>query len=203
MRPRIFISILLVIFGIIVAFKPTPKYDSFELTAQELLYETNKKGNYYNVDKLADLLINEDPSIVLIDLRDSIQFSEFHLTNAINIPFEKLFDKSSLDYIDQSITKNIFYSNGTSIASKAWVLSKLKGYNNNYILEGGLNEWFEKIINVKDPGYEASVEDQEIYSFRFAAKNYFTGSLSQTGTKSKKPRKRIKRKKKKAGGGCG
>jgi len=205
MRPRILISILLVIFGFIVAFKPTPRYDSFELTAQELLYETNKKGNYFNVDKLADLLINEDPSITLIDLRDKAQFDKYHLPNAINIPFKKLFDKANLDYIDQESTKNIFYSNGTSIASKAWVLSKLKGYNNNYILEGGVNEWFDKIIKVKDPGYEASLEDQEIYSFRSAAKNYFTGGAlgGASDSKSKKPRKKIKRKKKKAGGGCG
>jgi rhodanese-related sulfurtransferase len=205
MRPRIFISIILLILGLIVAFKPKPHYDSFELTAQELLYETNKKGNFYHVDKLADLLINEDPSITLIDVRDSIQFSKYHFPNAINIPFNKLFTEDNIGYIDQESTKNIFYSNGTSLASKAWVLSKLKGFNNNFILEGGLNEWFDKIIKVKDPGYEASIEDQELFSYRSAVKNYFTGGKlgAGSGSKAKKPRKKIKRTKKKAGGGCG
>ena len=201
MRPRIIISILLLIFGLIVAFKPTPKYDSLELTAQELLYETNKKGNYYHIDKLADLIITQDPSITLIDLRDSIQFSKFHLPEAINIPFKKLFTEENIGYIDQEASKNIFYSNGTNLASKAWVLSKLKGFNNNYILEGGLNEWFDKIINVKDPGYEASVEDQEIYSYRLAVKTFFAGGKSASND-AKKPRKKVKRKRKKAGGGC-
>ena len=202
MRPRIFISILLVIFGLIVAFKPTPHYDSLELTAQELLYETNKKGNFYKIDKLADLLINQDPSIVLIDVRDSIQFSKYHFPNAINIPFKKMFNDENLGYIDQLSTNNIFYSNGTSLATKAWVLTKLKGYNNNYILEGGLNEWFNKIINVKDPGYEASIEEQELFSFRSAVKSHFTGSKLST-KKINKSRKKVKRKRKKAGGGCG
>lgn len=200
MRPRIYISILLVILGLIVAFKPVPEYDSFELTAQELLYETNKKGNYYQIDQLADLLINENPSIVLIDVRDSIQFSKYHLPNAVNIPFKKLFKEENLGYIDQLTTKNIFYSNGTSLASKAWVLTKLKGFSNNYILEGGINAWFDKIIMVKDPGFEASVEAQELYSYRSAVKAFFTGS-KVTKPKSTK-RKGKKRKRKKAGGGC-
>ena len=200
MRPRIYISILLVILGLIVAFKPVPEYDSFELTAQELLYETNKKGNFYQIDQLADLLINENPSIVLIDVRDSIQFSKYHLPNAVNIPFKKLFKEENLGYIDQLTTKNIFYSNGTSLASKAWVLTKLKGFSNNYILEGGINAWFDKIIMVKDPGFEASVEEQELYSYRSAAKAFFTGS-KVTKPKSTK-RKGKKRKRKKAGGGC-
>jgi len=200
MRTRIILSAILLMFGLIVAFKPTPRYDSFELTAQELLYETNKKGNYYNVDQLADFLINEDPSIVLVDLRDSIQFSKYHLPNAVNVPFKKLFDEKNLGFIDQTITKNIFYSNGTSLASKAWVLTKLKGYNNNYILEGGINDWFEKIILVKDPGFEASVEAQELYSFRSAVKSFFTGSKIK---KKKKPKRKGRvRKRKKAGGGC-
>ena len=214
MRPRIIVSIFLLIFGVVVALKPTPRYNSFELTAEELLYEATKEGNYISTDELADKLINNDPSIQLIDLRDKFQYDRFHLPGAINIPFETLLNSDDddetvdgIDYIDQEVKQNIFYGNGTSLANKAWLLSKVEGFQNNYILQGGLNEWFSTILLVEDPGYEASAEAQELYSFRSAAKNFFTGGgiapVASSGNEKKKVHKAPKKKKKKAAGGCG
>jgi len=209
MRPRIFLSIILFLFGLIVAFKPATRYNSLELTAEELLNEATKEGNYISIDELVHKLINEDPSVQLIDLRDKVQFENYSLPGAINIPFEKLFVGDNIYYINQDVKQNIFYANGTSIANKAWLLTKVEGFENNYILQGGLNEWFSKMILAKDPGYESSTEEQELYSFRSAAKNYFTGGgLAPVvgGDAKKKSASKPKPKKKKpagGGGGCG
>jgi len=209
MRPRIFLSITLLIFGLIVAFKPATRYNSLELTAEELLNEAAKEGNYISIDELAHRLINEDPSIQLIDLRDKVQFDNFSLPGALNIPFDALFEGDNPYYINQDVKQNIFYANGTSIANKAWLLSKVEGFENNYILEGGLNEWFSKILLAKDPGYEVSAEEQELYSFRSAVKNHFTGgglAPVAAGDTQKKSASKPKPKKKKpagGGGGCG
>ena len=207
MRPRVFISIFLVILGLIVAIKPAPRYNSLELTAEELLNEASKEGNYISVDDLVHKLINEDPSVQLVDLRDKVQFESFHLPGSINIPFEKLFEGDNVYYLNQDVKQNIFYSNGTTVSNKAWLLTKVEGFENNYILEGGLNEWFSKIILAKDPGYEASAEEQERYSYRSAAKNYFTGGglapVVGGDTKKKAATKPKPKKKKPAGGGGG
>ena len=79
------------------------------------------------------------------------------------------------------------------------------GYKNLYVLKGGLNEWFNTIINPKLPKETDSQKDFELYSFRKAAGMYFGVGVSKTETE-KKPIKKVitvkKKKKRVAEGGC-
>ncbi len=203
MNTRVILTIVFISFGLIAAILPERDNSSQELDARQLLHEIQVENYMISVDEIADILINNDPEYQLIDVRSEEEFKKYTLPGAINIPFEKLFNEESLAYIDQMSRKNVFFSNGTTLASEAWMLAEQKGFQNNYILRGGLNEWYNTILNPKEP---FSTDDDEAfarYQARLGARQFFTGAGAAHSTAKKKARAPIKRKKKKmVAGGC-
>ncbi len=203
MNPRITISIILLAVAAVVAFLPETSNRSFEITPDELLIEIQKNNNYFSVDEVADLLVNGDPSVLLIDLRSEEEYKAFSLPGAINIPYSQLLDEKWNAYLDQSTRKNIFYSNGTTISTQAWILSTRLAYKNNYVLTGGVNEWFDRVVQPIAPEMTEDKAAYENYQSRISAKAFFYGG-SEGPKKSTAPVIQVQRKKKKtAGGGCG
>jgi len=202
MNARFILSVVFVFLGFVAAILPQKNYSSSELDAQQLLNELQLETFVVTPDEMAEAIINDDPSYQLIDLRSPEESTEFSLPGALNIPFDSLLDDKWSAYIDQVARKNVFYSNGTTLASQAWVLTRQKGYKNNYILDGGLNHWFETIINPKEPENTEGEEAIAAYHRRLGAKQYFTGQGGEAST-AKKARKPVPRKKKKmVQGGC-
>lgn len=204
MQIRFVISIILVCLGLIAAILPQTKNSSLELDAKQLLNEIQLENHVISIDEMANALINNDPEYQLIDLRSEEEFKQFSLPGAINIPFAKLFDEEWSPYIDQIARKNVFYSNGTTLSCEAWLLTRQKGYKNNYILKGGLNNWYATIIDPKEPSSTEGEEAIDNYHTRIGARQFFMGEGASANTSvnvtAKKP---IPRKKKKmVAGGC-
>ncbi len=176
MNTRVIISIILISLGSIAAILPKKDTSSLRLDARELHREI-KLGTYkVTPDELADRLINEDPSIQLIDLRSKEEYELYHLPGAINIPLDSLLSEKWRPYVDQISNMNIFYSNSTILAGEAVILTRQMGMKNNFQLEGGLNGWFSTIIQPEPPELSAPREEWEKYETRMAARQYFTGS---------------------------
>lgn len=185
MNTRIIISIIIISLGSIAAMLPRTKTSSIQLTADELLLELRRQTHVVSVDELADLLINQDPSVLLIDVRDSMDYAQYHLPGAINIPLNNLLDPEWLPYVDQISQKNIFYSNGTTLSSEAWIITRQLGFRNNYVLDGGLNGWFSTIIKPERPSSTDPKEAWALYETRKAASMYFSGG--KTPVKEENP----------------
>ncbi|MBC8346495.1 MAG: rhodanese-like domain-containing protein [Candidatus Marinimicrobia bacterium] len=207
MISRIKLTVIFLGLGLIIAFVPENTTKPYRLTASEMLDEVQYGSELIHPDELAEWLIDKDPSIQLIDIRSSDEFEKFHLIGAINIPINQILDDEWADYLDQDIKMNILYSNGTTLAHEAWMISRQLGYENNTVLMGGLNYWTETILNPNKP--ESTSPDDEIakYEFRKGASQYFGGSAnaqsSSKVSKSKKPIiKRRKKKKKVPDGSC-
>jgi rhodanese-related sulfurtransferase len=177
-----------------------------EIAPEQLVRSLVQNKNYYSVDKVAEQLISKDPLLQLVDVRSEKEFNKFSLPGAINIPLEKILDESSQDYVNQEIYNTVFYSNGTTDATVALMLTTRKGYKNNYVMKGGLNEWVEKILRPKHEGNFDIVSD-ELYQFRKGAQAYFGGGsaapVDNASTTPKPKKKIVKRKKKAVSGGCG
>jgi len=176
-----------------------------QLTPCELVDQTQKADKFITTDELARELMSNDPSVVLIDLRPQKEFAEYSLPGAINIPIENLLDEKYTDMLDQKTYSNIFFSNSSDLAAKAWMVTTRLGYQNNYILQGGLNYWVETILMPKRPDQTAVNADFTLYNFRKAASAYFMGSTIDESSSSNlnAPKAPIKRRKKEAaGGGC-
>jgi rhodanese-related sulfurtransferase len=143
------------------------------LHPNQLMTEVLGGERFISCDQVADRIIKGDPSFRLIDVRDEESFMNYSLPDAINIPFSSLFDKEYEEYIHQEQYDLVFFSNDHYLADQAWLLCARQGLRHIYVMKGGLNSWFESIINPKAPGETAPVEAFELYSTRKASSMYF------------------------------
>ena len=207
MKPHTLLALFTIPLGLVIAAVPSNKTKPYKLTASELLSEANARTQYITPDVVADMIVNKDPSLQLIDVRSQDEFEKFNLQGAINIPLADLLSDKYTDIINQEIKMNVFYSNGTLTSNEAWMVTRQLGYSNNYVLEGGLNYWFEAIMNPQKPISTSSDEEFARYDFRKSAGMALGGGAvvqttsDQAGT-SVKPVVKAALKKKKAAGGC-
>lgn len=207
MKARNVLAMFLIPMGFIIAAIPQNKTKKFMLEAEELLTEVNTRTQYVNAETVADMIIRKDPSLQLIDVRSLEEFEKFSLPGSINIPITDLLSDQYTEVLNQDVNMNIFYSNGTLTANEAWMITRQLGYTNNFVLEGGLNYWFETILNPQKPSSVSSDEEQAKYDFRKSAGQALGGgaiiqvSADQNSTASK-PSVKPAAKKKRAAGGC-
>jgi len=209
MKPLKLLAMFVIPMGLIIAAVPQNKTNPYKLTAEELLGEVNTRNQYVAPDVVADMIVKKDPSLRLIDVRGQEEFEKFSLPGAINIPISNLLSPDYSDILNQDTRMNVFYSNGTLTANEAWMITRQLGYNNNYVLEGGLNYWFENILNPKQPASTSPDEEFAKYDFRKSAGQALGGgglsveaSDSQSSQAAAKPAVKPAAKKKKAAGGC-
>ena len=184
----------MLLLGMGLLFLPETK-KSEETSPENLLWAIIQPTRFVSVDEVAKMIIEQDPTLLLADVRTAIEYKAFALPGALNIPIDSLTISSYSDYLDIEDKNVVFYSNNGIIADQAWVIAKRLGFDNIYVLEGGLNDWFTKIMNPKSPGSTASNKKMELYQFRCGARNFFTGNQITNSTGSRKEITVKKRKK--------
>jgi rhodanese-related sulfurtransferase len=206
MKTRVVITSIFVALGLILAAIPQDTTVKYRLTADEMLIESNNAVMYYTADEVAKLIIEKDPEFQLIDVRTPDEFEKYSLPGAINIPYTELLSEEYRPYLDQEAYYNIFYSNGNTYSMKAWMITKQLGWENNYVLQGGLNYWAEAILNPSAPPSTSADDEIAKYEFRKGAQQALSGGSAVIGssTTSSAPKPPVKRKpkKKRAQGGC-
>ncbi|PXY01040.1 hypothetical protein DF185_10315 [Marinifilum breve] len=206
MKMRLILASVFIPLGIIIAAIPENTTKPFKLTAEELLDEVKDGTQFVSTDEIADMLVLKDPSLQLIDVRSQAEFEKYSLPGAINIPLSQILSDEYEEYIDQGVKMNVFYSNGNLKANEAWMLTRQLGYENNFVMQGGLNYWAETILNPQAP--KSVMADDEIakYDFRKGASAALGGGnavVTNTNTvKKPKPTIKKRKKKKRAAGGC-
>jgi len=172
-----------------------PKYEKHEgISPNLLLSNVISPERYISSDELAHKIISQDPSFLLIDVRDEKNFNDYTLPYAINIPLEKLFEEEYLSYLDQNQFDVIFFSNDGFRADQAWLLCSRLDFKNLRVLNGGINLWFNTIINPKKPKENMATSAFELYSFRKSASMYF-GVGYPDDLQTNLPKKKLKAKK--------
>jgi len=207
MKPRTLLALFIIPMGLIIAAVPQNKTKPYKLTADELLAEVNTRTQYITPDAVADMILKKDPSLRLIDVRSQDEFEKFSLPGAVNIPATDLLSEQYADILNQDVKMNVFYSNGSLVANEAWMVTRQLGYHNNYVLEGGLNYWFDAFMNTQKPASTSPDEEFAKYDFRKSAGLALGGGGVVTATQgqtpgSSKPAIKPAGKKKKAAGGC-
>jgi len=207
-RREILILSLLLFSSIIAIFLPDTQAFKYVVDESKLLQEISKEGRYISTDEVAKMIMENDPSLLLIDVRKADEYKKYTLNGAINIPFDSILNDKYIDYLDQNVYTTVIFSNGSSLADQAWLILKSYNYEGNKVMKGGLNEWYKTILNPQKPKDENLTQElQRQYLFRKSAQIFFTGALPTnkvSNTQIKKPTKPIvKRKKEEVSGGCG
>jgi rhodanese-related sulfurtransferase len=174
------------------------------MTPEEMLLKANDQSRYLTTHFIAKRLIERDPSLFVIDVRMMDEFEAYNIPGSFNIPVEEILNEDWEAYIDQEGMDVVFYSTSDVFADQAWMLSTQKGYNNLFVMQGGLNEWFRTIIQPEAPDETAPTEAFELYYFERAACIYFGGaSAGAASAPVAKKKVTVRKKEKKAAeGGC-
>jgi rhodanese-related sulfurtransferase len=201
--PVLTILLLVLALGLVILPK---KNERKETDPRLLLSAIAEKSRYLSVDLVTHRIIENDPSLMLIDLRPAELFKAFALPGAVNIQPDSLLSNSSLDLFNQPGKDKILYANGDLISEKAWLLCTRYSVNRVYIMKGGLNEWFNTIIKEQSASATSSSTDLDLINFRNAARQYFTGTGNKTETQTSHAAEKItvtrKTPKAVSGGGC-
>lgn len=168
-----FLAAILILLAAGLVLLPKYKLHDNKVSAEELLSKANNPERYISTDRLAEIIIGRIPSYLLIDVRDSLEFSKYSIPGSINVPLKKMLDDDYRGYINQDQYDVIFISNDDFYADQAWIIGNRLGYKNLKVLKGGINNWFNTIINPQKPAQEMPETDFELYDSRKAASMYF------------------------------
>jgi 3-mercaptopyruvate sulfurtransferase SseA len=175
-----------------------------QISPGELMRDVVQNTRYLTTDQVAQMIIEGDPILELVDVRNEGDYFEYSLPRAINVPLDSILAEDYTGYFGIEDMNVVFFSNDDIKADQAWVIAKRMGYKSIYVMKGGLNCWIKTIIQPQSPAETASKEEFELYDFRKGATMYFTGAEISAPTSDGEQAVAVKRKKKSsvAEGGC-
>ena len=110
------------------------------LIKSEYDHQTNRANQLNPVN--ATRLMNNHEDAVVLDVRESSDFSKGHIKNAKNVPLSKL--KERIDEISKNKeTPVLAYCNSGNISNRACRLLQQAGFSSVHNITGGLNGWVD------------------------------------------------------------
>ena len=160
--------------GLGLVFLPD-KDNKKEMKPEHLLAKLVDKSRFISTDDVADQLINNDPTMILIDVRSKDEYDKGSLPGALNIPLSEILNESSTQVFQRKSYDKVLFGNSDIYADQAWILLSRNLMGRTYVMKGGLNHWMETIINPTEPNPAEPIENFELYHARVAASRYFAG----------------------------
>ena len=197
---------IIIALGVGILFMPAK--DTAKQTQPELLLAAiDDPSRFLSTDDITDRLVKKDPALMLIDVRPESQFKAFSIPGAIYIPVDSLLSASAQEMLNQKEMDKVFYSNADVTSDQAWIICKRMKLQRIYVMQGGVNKWFNTIVKAEKPAESAPTEALDLYQFRMAACQHFFGSPLMASTpKAAADKKKVSVVKKKSeaasGGGC-
>jgi rhodanese-related sulfurtransferase len=174
-RKYTILVILLVVMALGLVILPK-KNEVKETDSKVLLSAIVEKSRYLTADQVTHRIIENDPTLLLVDLRPTEQFKTFALPGSVNLHPDSLLSKTNFELFNQPGKDKILYANSDLVSEKAWLLCLRYSMSRVYIMKGGMNEWFNTIIKEKAVSGTPSSADLDLLSFRKAARQFFIGS---------------------------
>jgi len=205
-RKYTILAVLLIVLALGLVILPK-KNDRKETDPKILLSSIAERSRYLTTDQVTHRIIENDPTLLLIDLRSARQFKAFSLPGAMNILPDSLFSTTNSELLNQPGKDKVLFANSDLEAEKVWLICTRFSVSRIYIMKGGMNEWFNTIIKPTVASATSSSAELDLISFRNAARQFFTGAGQTTGQSvtAKAPEKvQVVRKAatQSAGGGC-
>ncbi len=110
--------------------------NGFELKPQQTLEKAAPLGYIISQAEFEKMRSESNENLLLIDLRQPIEYDRGHLPNAVNIPTAHLLDDSSINLLEKSPSV-VLYHESASGANGPWLLLTQLGFENVKILQSG------------------------------------------------------------------
>lgn len=164
----------LICLGFILALLPLSGNRSFIVKPQTLLTEVLDENTWLTVDQVAKFVVSEDSTVQIIDLRSPAEYRSMNIPGSLNVPYNELLNTDPGSFLNNGNIRNIFYSNGELDSNSALVIARGLNYKNVYVMKGGLNEWFNTIMNSNFTGDRISARENALFETRTRARKMFT-----------------------------
>jgi 3-mercaptopyruvate sulfurtransferase SseA len=96
-----------------------------------------------------------------------------NIPGSINVPYAKFLDNDPGTFLNDGKSRNILYSNGDFDANYALAIAKGLNLKNIFVMKGGLNEWFNTVMNSSFTGEKISARENALFETRTSAKKMF------------------------------
>jgi rhodanese-related sulfurtransferase len=195
-------SVLLLLLGLILAILPLRATLSLHGNPEATLKQVIDGKTGFTPDQVARLIVSEDSTVQLIDLRTGNEYNKFTIPGSINVPYEEMTGRDPSTYLGSGNFKNIFFSNGDLKSGYAVAIAGGLGYKNCYSMKGGMNEWYNVIMNSSFSGERISARENALFETRSKAKKLFSEMNSLPDSLKKRYLNSKRFNPKKLDGGC-
>jgi rhodanese-related sulfurtransferase len=196
------ISLLLIMLSLILALLPLTSNRSFTGEPHDLLAGVLSEEATLSVDQVAEYIVKEDSTIQLIDLRTPEEFRKQTIPGAVNVQYKDLISKDPYVWLGNKDIKSIFYSDSDAEQSYALVYARGLGYDNIFVMNGGIGEWMKTIVETKFSGERITARENALFETRRRAGEMFTTLNSLPDSLKAKFLESKKFSAKKLDGGC-
>ena len=191
----------IVLVGVFLALTP-PRPERLLNKASDPAFQSAHAPERMSSDELAFRILDKDPNLLLIDVREPEAVQTDGLPGALNIRVDDLFGKTWEDVLGNTWKKKVFFADDEQEAVIAAGVAELLGYENVAVLQGGLEEFALTVLNPQPPqgGPDGQLtrNQQDTYRFRLKAAPLLQTLIAERGRE-----KKVQRRKRKVVGGCG
>lgn len=120
----------------------------------------------FDIDHLADELAHKSHKINLIDVRSPLDFEDFKIPTAVNIPLDSMLRKEYKYIFNQPFKINVFYAENEETARKAYLLAREIGKADNYVVTTPASVFQKLYFEPEIPGPDASKSEKDQFKFR-------------------------------------
>jgi len=139
---------------------------------KKILAQTLSEESFLTPDQLARLIVAEDSTLQLIDLRTAEDFKRQSIPGAINIPYSNFIEADLESYLDETL-RSVFYAEDDFKSNYALVLATGFGFENCAVLKGGLKSWNDT-LNTEFSGDLITARENALFETRYKARRMFT-----------------------------
>jgi len=133
-----------------------PRVDPVRLAA-----EIDAERDHISAPELAKRIMARDPTLHIFDLRSPEEYEQLHIPSARLATLDQL--------ARQPLPRTasvVLYSEGGTHAAQAWLLLRMRGYENVAFLREGLYEWIARVL---EPRLAVDATPTERTDFQSAA----------------------------------
>ncbi len=133
-------AIVLLAVGLIAVGQPT-NADRWARIADEKETLLTERAVQIHPGELLDLIHDSKIKVIMLDVRDEVDYNLFHILDARHVPVQKIPAIIAELHLEPANAVFVTMSNDEEAATEAWKTLVAESVPNVYLLEGGINNW--------------------------------------------------------------
>ena len=152
--------------------------DKWELVSAEREAQLVNREVQISPAELLNTIHNHQVNLVMLDVRDEVNYNLFHIADSEQVPLEELAEITPGLHLEPENTVFVVMSNDETAATQAWKYLVAESLPNVYILEGGINNWISTFAedDQRIQELKSSLDDNLRYAFAAALGGAFPAS---------------------------